>query len=61
MEYNFAKDKFDAGELVKEINSGDQWDGTNQAGKLVAGGIYLFYVYDQQGRSAVGKIALIRE
>jgi ligand-binding sensor domain-containing protein len=50
-----------AGELVKEINSGDQWDGTNQADKLVASGIYLFYVFDQQGRSAVGKIALIRE
>jgi ligand-binding sensor domain-containing protein len=50
-----------AGELVKEIDSSDQWDGTNRAGKLVAGGIYLFYVFDQQGKSAVGKIALIRE
>ncbi|MCJ7509213.1 MAG: hypothetical protein MUO85_10900 [candidate division Zixibacteria bacterium] len=50
-----------AGELVKEIDSSDQWDGTNRAGKLVAGGIYLFYLFDQQGKSAVGKIALIRE
>lgn len=50
-----------SGELVKEINVGDQWDGTNQAGKLVAGGIYLFYVQNQEGKSAVGKIALIRE
>jgi len=50
-----------AGELVKEIDSSDQWDGTNQAGKLVAGGVYLFYLFDQQGKSAVGKIALIRE
>ncbi len=50
-----------AGELVKEIDSDNQWDGTNQAGKLVAGGIYLFYVQNQEGKSAVGKIALIRE
>lgn len=50
-----------SGELVKEIDSSDQWDGTNQAGKLVSSGVYLFYLFDQQGRSALGKLALIRE
>lgn len=50
-----------AGELVKEIISGDQWDGRNQAGELVAGGIYLFHVQEPSGKSAVGKIAVIRQ
>ena len=50
-----------AGELVREINSGDKWDGRNKAGELVSGGIYLFYVSDPSGRKAVGKIAVIRE
>ncbi len=50
-----------AGELVKEIKSGNQWNGTNQTGELVASGIYLFHVQDSSGKSAVGKIAVIRE
>ncbi|MFQ6032823.1 MAG: hypothetical protein ACE5K2_07875, partial [Candidatus Zixiibacteriota bacterium] len=50
-----------AGELVREINTGDKWDGRNKAGKLVSGGIYLFYVSDVSGKKAVGKIAVIRE
>jgi ligand-binding sensor domain-containing protein len=50
-----------AGELVREIDSGDQWDGRNKAGVLVSGGIYLFYVSDASGNKAVGKIAVIRE
>jgi hypothetical protein len=50
-----------AGELIKEIKSGNQWNGTNQAGELVASGVYLFHVQDQSGKSAVGKIAVIRE
>jgi hypothetical protein len=50
-----------AGELVREIISSDQWDGRNEAGELVASGIYLFYVQEQSGRSAVGKIAVIRQ
>jgi len=50
-----------AGELVKEINSGDKWDGRNKAGELVSGGIYLFYVTDPSGEKAIGKIAVIRE
>jgi ligand-binding sensor domain-containing protein len=50
-----------AGELVREINAGDQWDGRNKAGELVSGGIYLFYVSDASGKNAVGKVAVIRE
>lgn len=50
-----------AGELVREIDSGDQWDGRNKAGVLVSGGIYLFYVSDASGNKAMGKIAVIRE
>lgn len=49
-----------AGDLVKEIKSGNQWDGRNQGGELVASGIYLFQVQDPSGKSAVGKIAVIR-
>ncbi len=50
-----------AGELVAKIESGDEWNGRNQAGELVSGGIYLFYVSDASGDKAVGKIAVIRE
>jgi len=50
-----------AGDLIKEIKSGDQWNGRNKAGELVASGIYLFHVQDPSRKSAVGKIAVIRE
>ncbi|HEX7401009.1 MAG TPA: hypothetical protein VF369_02415, partial [candidate division Zixibacteria bacterium] len=50
-----------AGELVREINLRDQWDGRNKAGELVSGGMYLFYISDASGKKAVGKIAVIRE
>lgn len=50
-----------AGELIKEIKSGNQWNGRNQSGELVASGVYLFYVQDPSRKSAVGKIAVIRE
>ncbi len=52
-----------AGDYVKEITSEHswRWDLRNRSGKLVAGGVYLFLVYDGKGKSAVGKIAVIRE
>jgi len=50
-----------AGELIKEIRSGNQWNGRNQSGELVASGVYLFYVQDPSRKSAVGKIAVIRK
>jgi len=51
-----------AGELIKKIRSGeDKWNGRNQAGELVASGIYLFHIQGPSGKSTVGKIAVIRE
>jgi ligand-binding sensor domain-containing protein len=50
-----------AGELIQEIKSGNQWNGRNKAGELVASGIYLFHIQGSSGESAVGKIAVIRE
>ncbi len=50
-----------AGELIKKIKSGNQWDGRNEEGELVASGIYLFHVHSSSGQSAVGKIVVIRE
>jgi len=50
-----------AGELVKRIKSGNRWNGRNQAGELVASGVYLFHIQGIKGESAVGKIAVIRE
>lgn len=50
-----------AGELIQEIKSGNQWNGRNQTGELVASGIYLFHIQDSTSKSAVGKIAVIRE
>lgn len=50
-----------AGELVKKIKSGNQWNGRTEGGELVASGIYLFHVHGASGESAVGKIAVIRK
>lgn len=50
-----------AGELVKKIKSGNQWNGRNEGGELVASGIYLFHVHGSSGESAVGKIAVVRK
>ncbi|MGB2980094.1 MAG: T9SS type A sorting domain-containing protein, partial [Candidatus Zixiibacteriota bacterium] len=50
-----------AGELVKRIESGSQWNGRSDGGELVASGIYLFHVQGASGESAVGKIAVVRK
>lgn len=50
-----------AGDLVREIDSGDKWDGRNKTGELVSGGIYLFYISAGSGKKTLGKIAVIRE
>jgi ligand-binding sensor domain-containing protein len=52
-----------AGEHIKEITFEQswKWDLKNSSGKLVSSGIYLFLVYDDEGNSWVGKIAVIRE
>jgi ligand-binding sensor domain-containing protein len=55
-----------AGDWVAEAESktggiGKVWDLRNRAGKLVASGIYLFLLYDDQRGSCPGKIMVIRE
>jgi len=53
-----------AGDWVAEAKSGvigKEWDLRNRAGKLVASGIYLFLIYDNERGSCVGKIVVIRE
>lgn len=37
-----------------------QWDGKNEAGRLVAGGVYFFVVTTPDGSHRAGKIAVIR-
>jgi len=50
-----------AGELVASLNSGNQWNGTNDKGELVASGVYLFFVFEPNGRHHTGKIAVVRK
>ena len=50
-----------AGELVKETSTSKGWDGRNESGEIVAGGMYIFYIATADGDSHTGKIALIRE
>lgn len=50
-----------AGELVRELPSIDLgWGGRNEAGEQVASGVYLFVLTDKDGRTAGGKILLVR-
>ncbi|MCK5738956.1 hypothetical protein KAH55_07240 [bacterium] len=37
------------------------WDGRNDAGELVASGVYLIFAYTEDGQTHVDKVALIRE
>ncbi len=50
-----------AGELVASLNSGNQWNGANDKGELVASGVYLFFVFEPNGRHHTGKIAVVRK
>jgi len=56
------------GRLVRELSATDDsvqgyqaaWDGRNSAGKWVGSGVYLIAAYLRDGRSGVGKVAVIR-
>ncbi len=56
------------GRLVRELTAVDDsvqgyqaaWDGKNRAGELVGSGVYLIAAYLRDGRSGVGKVAVIR-
>ena len=51
---------------VKTLNSQEQtgrayWDLTNESGKSVATGIYIYVIIDTAGQQARGKVAIVRE
>ncbi len=48
-----------AGDLVASLPE-PTWNGRNEAGKAVASGVYLFVLTDDEGRSARGKLLLVR-
>jgi ligand-binding sensor domain-containing protein len=51
-----------SGELVLETElTTEGWDGRNQQGTLVASGVYLFVLNDQDGHIGRGKFLLVRE
>jgi hypothetical protein len=52
-----------SGHLVRTLNaSGDgiDWDLTNESGKKVASGIYIYMIKDEAGQIARGKLAVVR-
>lgn len=53
-----------AGDWVAEAKSGGigkEWDLRNRSGNLVASGIYIFLLFDNQRGTCAGKIVVIRE
>jgi ligand-binding sensor domain-containing protein len=50
-----------SGDLVRDIPINGVWDGTNDAGKPVASGVYIFTLTDQNKKVGRGKILLVRE
>lgn len=49
------------GRKVKTVMSNSGWDGTNSNGEMVASGMYLFYIRDEEGNSHTGKVAVVRK
>ncbi len=50
-----------AGEKVTEFSVNTQWDGRNEAGTMVASGLYLFVLTGDNGDVARGKILVVRD
>ncbi len=50
-----------AGDLVREMDINIPWDGTNQGGKKVASGVYLYLLTAPDGSLGRGKILLVRQ
>lgn len=50
-----------AGDRIWRRDRTDQWDGRNEGGELVAGGIYLFVATAPGKEPGVGKVAVIRK
>lgn len=57
----------EVGVLVRSFSQADipgghaVWDGKDDDGNIVGSGIYLFVAYNEEGQSAVGKVAVIHE
>ena len=49
------------GELVRDINVNENWDGKNESRQDVTSGVYLFLLTAEDGSVGRGKILLIRE
>lgn len=54
-----------AGELVSTITkdstiSEKKWDATNDAGKRLASGVYIFYISNDDGQKKTGKFAIVK-
>ena len=49
------------GRRIKTVMSNSGWDGTNSDGEMVASGMYLFYIRDEEGNSHTGKVAVVRK
>ena len=47
-------------ELSADSNGKASWDRTNDAGQLVASGVYIFLIIDPQGNETSGKLAIIK-
>jgi hypothetical protein len=56
-----AQESSDGGQTTNPGNTGRaEWALTNQTGKPVASGVYIYIVADTEGHKAVGKIAILR-
>jgi hypothetical protein len=50
-----------AGEIVADIGAAGEWNGRNDAGRLVASGVYIFVAVDAAGNYGRGKFAVLRQ
>lgn len=66
LEFNFSENGVVrlysiAGELIREIQIGQKWNGKNEQGQDVVSGVYVFVLTDDGGNIGRGKILLIRK
>jgi len=66
LEFNFSQNGIIriysiAGELVREMQVGQRWNGENDRGEKVSSGPYVFVITDDEGNVGRGKILLIRK
>lgn len=59
--FNVAGDCVRTLDRVGAVNAGTRWDGRNDAGKLVASGLYIFRVTYLDGTTGRGRIGVVRQ